>query len=192
MHDMWRRLHLATLHRLLWALILSLILSACATSSLPEHYALNPRSGKGLVVGSITYAGKYAGYAVLYHQRLDGPEGLFESGRAQVLLPYFPAGEYEITSWRVGSGGAKVTPTEPFSIWFRVLPGKAVNRKGSMVTAVTADYRDMQDRDVAALRHKYPQLSSAPVDRGMDVGPDIRKLGGQYQTSIKIAVPIIY
>lgn len=195
------------------------LLGACATPNIGKDYVLDEKSGKGVVVGSITYAGGYSGYRVSYRQMPNGPRGFFETGKGVVLIPYFPKGdfedqelkgnlfvaelppgEYEMFTWTISSGPATVTASVPFSVSFRVEPGKAVYLGnfeftqtasfGLTVTGAALTYRESAERDMAVFRRKYPRLSEVPVSSSIERGAIYYQLGGEYRTTIVIPINI--
>jgi len=207
------------MYRLTLIFLSVFFVSSCATKNVSKDFSLSPQTDKGLVVGSITYSGSYSGYSVTYHQAPNGISGRFQSGQTNVIVPYFPAGEfeamgikgnliaaelpagdYEINSWNVGSGAAAVRPTLPFSIKFHVTPGKAVyvgnfhftqlSSMGLTITGAKVDYRDMRTRDIEVLSSNYPSLSTVPIESSIDAGKEVAELGGKYHTTITITVPV--
>jgi hypothetical protein len=208
------------MYRISTVLFFLFALSACATSNVSKNYVIKTDSNTGIVTGSITYDGSYSGYAVIYRKVPSGKTGHFQSGESQVIIPYFPAGEfkpmgikgnliaaelpagdYEINSWSVGSGPAAVTPTTPFTISFRVIPGKAtyignfhftqLSSAGLTVTGAKVDYRNMQERDSSVLAKNYKNLASVPTVSALEKDTNINKLGGNYSTKITLFIPII-
>jgi hypothetical protein len=130
--------------------VMAVGLAACATRNIANDYALSDGANKGVVVGSITYSGAYAGYEVHYRKVDDAAvRGFFHYGmnkylamprtgksdiaepgnpgvRGDLFAAELPAGEYEISSWEVSQGTtATSTPTQPVSIRFTVKPGEA-------------------------------------------------------------------
>ena len=197
-----------------------LFLSSCATTNVSKDFKLEQGSNKGLVVGSITYQGSYSGYSVLYRQIPSGTSGRFQSGQSNVIIPYFPAGEfeslgikgnliaaelpegdYEINSWSVGSGPASVKPTIPFSIKFHISAGKAVYlgnfhftqlaSMGLTITGAKVDFREERKRDIRALSKNYVSLTDVPIESAIDIGEEINELGGKYHTTIILTAPTI-
>ena len=199
------------------ALLLSVLLAACATPSVPPSFRLDSSKSDGVVSGSLSYDGRYSGYRVLYRRFPDGKPERFEIGESMVLIPTvpqwdfkeanlsgnvfaasLPAGEYEVFAWSVGSGYSRVNPTAPFSIRFRVEPGKMVylgsfhfqqtSSMGLAVTGVSVSYLDRIERDLAMIKKKYPGLGDAPVAYAIGVGTNEQQLGGR--SSNTITVPI--
>ncbi|WP_369960036.1 hypothetical protein [Pseudomonas benzenivorans] len=195
-----------------------LLLCGCATSNVSKDYALKEDGDVGLVIGSITYDGAYSGYAVSYHRVPSGGAGYFQSGLSNVVIPYFPVGEFEsmglsgnlvatelpagdyvIDAWSVGSGAAAVRPTKPFSISFRVAPGKAtyignfhftqLSNMGLTVTGAKVDYSDKLERDSAVLKAHYSNLSSVSIASAVKPELYVTGLGGNYRTTINILIP---
>ncbi|HEY6382939.1 MAG TPA: hypothetical protein VIY07_14175 [Pseudolabrys sp.] len=180
---------------------------------------MNAAGNAGVVTGSITYAGSFSGYSVLYRALTGADAGRIQTGQGALLIPYIPkgdvsllgtrgelfavelpAGEYEFYSWSVGSGFADVRPTSPFSVTFIVIPGKVMYvgnfhfrqtaSMGLTVTGVQVDYVDRAERDLPLLSKKYPTLAAAGIDVGLERGAAYEQLGGPHATTITIPVPI--
>ena len=108
--------------------LLSIALSGCTTvSNIPKDYSLNEASGKGVLLTSISYQGRFAEYSVSYRKLGSKdwqtisigsstaiPSGLLEWDikqpglRGDVFAIDLPSGEYEFTSWNVSSGQAYI------------------------------------------------------------------------------------
>ena len=202
--------------RSLLAISLVALLGACATPNIGDEYVLDERSGNGVVVGSITYIGSHASYAVSYRRLPDGSPESFRAGTSASPIPMIPksdfderhfrgslvvaelkAGEYEVTRWFV-SGPAIVSPTVPFRITFRVEPGKAVYLGnfefrqtagfGLTVTGAEVTYQDSSQRDLFVLQRKYPKIAQVPVSSAIPKGTIVQKLGGQYRSEMTIPI----
>ncbi len=122
-------------------------LAACGTPNVGTDYVLSDAGNKGVVVGSITYSGSYAGYEVHYRKVGDtavrgffhygmskymamprmGKSDIAEPGvRGDLFAAELPEGEYEVHGWQVSQGTtATSTQTQSFSIRFTVKPGEA-------------------------------------------------------------------
>jgi len=204
--------------KIMIGLIGMLLATACATKSVKSDYVPASESGKGVVSGSITYDGHYAGYRVWYRQIPEGESGFFEWGKGKILIPYFPSGDfedqdvkgaifaaelpagtYELYRWSVECGAARITPTQPFSVRFTVEPGRAVYtgnfhfvetaNLGLTVTAVDVTYSDAHERDLNKLKSKYPGFGRTPVAYAVAPGTSIEKIGGS--TNTMITLPIV-
>lgn len=161
------------------ALAFLLLLSACATSGVDEDF-VTPTAKEGLVWGSVTYKGSPATYRVHYRRADRKVEGTFdyqntrsrdfssrESSGAVFAVP-LAAGEYELYQWSVGSGPTIVSSAEPFSIRFKVEPGKSVyigsfhfvQTAKLAATDATVSYKDAFARDARVLRRKFPQAAA--------------------------------
>lgn len=196
-------------------------LSSCATSNIGSAYRLSPSGETGIVSGSLTRDGAYSEYSVFYRQIPGGESGHLGIGQANVIIPYFPkgdfndrhtkgelfavelpAGVYEFYRWHVGSGMTSIEPTDPFSIRFRVVPGRATYignfhftqtaHLGLTVTGVKVSYLDMSARDVPLLAIKFPALSEHPVTTEISSGAEVEHVGGSSaaQTTIPMFIPI--
>lgn len=192
--------------------VLILILSACAgpTASVKESYFLDSKSNNGLLVGSIKYRGLLSGYKVYFKGIKNNQSGYFEAGKGILLIPILPKsdfrningklqvtelppGEYEISHWGVASGYAHLKPTQPFSIKFKIEPGKATyigsfvftvtKKMGLTVTGVSVDFQEMYSEDVEVLRQKYPNLAETDIYLGLESGFHENDIGGRSSTS---------
>lgn len=199
------------------ALTFVVLLAACATPNVEQDFRLNPASNEGVVAGSVTYSGRYSGYSVRYRHLPSGTSGKFETGQGVALIPYvpkgdfndatlrgnvfaaaLPAGDYEIFRWSVGSGAANVGPTVPFSIRFRVEPGKMVylgnfhftqtSSMGLTVTGATVTYRESIDRDLPIMKAKFPAFADVPIGYSIPRGTSQENVGGQFTTTITVPV----
>lgn len=196
-----------------------LFFSGCAIQSVDPSYVLDPDSDVGAIIGSISYAGRYSGYAVHFRNIETGKKGRLQIGESQALLPMapksdfddpgmigklfaveLPVGRYEMTHWTVGSGAVTVSSTSPFSIGFEVDPGKAVYigsfqfmqtaGLGLAVTGASLSYKDTASRDLAILRQKFPNLANAPLTSVIESGTDISGVGGESQSSVMVPLLI--
>jgi len=171
---------------LLFAAAAALILAACATSNVDPNYALAPASGKGVVIGSLTFAGELADYRLLYRKTGGGEEGYFQlkstdpTLNAGLIAAELPAGDYEFYLWLIYPPGeaTEISPDSRFSIPFHVAPGKAayfgscafsMGRRGTYYfgyrfrVSVVCD--DRLERDLSELEAHYPYL--APMAAGL-------------------------
>lgn len=198
--------------------LLTIVLSGCATTSVPTNYTPLESSGKGIVVTSITYSGMYSGYSVMYASSDGKTKGEFTVGKGVVLIPYFPdmdfeekgmkgdvvvaelpAGQYEINSWQVSSGHAIIRPVSPVQVRFTVEPGKKLylgsfhfeqtRSMGFAVTGVKVGFADQESRDMNVVAKKYPNVASSPRGGTVPQRVAIDSLGGDGST--KISVPFI-
>jgi hypothetical protein len=195
----------------------ALLVAACATPNVSQDYRLNPSSNDGVVMGSVTYSGRYSGYSVEFRQVPTGQTGRFQTGESVALIPQVPkgdfgsaaprgtvfaaalaAGDYEIYEWKVGSGYANVRSTAPFSIRFKVEPGKLVylgnfhftqtSGMGLMVTGAMLSYAEKHERDIAAFKAKFPALAEFPIAYAVAPGTNEEWLGGRSSTTITVPV----
>ena len=201
--------------------LFTFVIQGCATPNIDRGYVLNSTAESGVVSGSITYQGGYSGYRVYYRSlKQDGESGFFQWGKSNVLIPYFPkgdfeslgikgalfaaelsAGDYEIYQWSVGSGPAIVKPIEDFSIRFTVEPAKAVylgnfnfvqtDSMGLTITGAEVSYADMSIRDLSVLQQKYPNFSKVPVKYAVPPSTNINRLGGNTKTKFYLMIPVV-
>lgn len=193
--------------RALLAGLLACMLSACATptASVSKSYSLESNSKNGVLVGSVKYRGPLSGYQVYYRGLDNNKSGYFEAGKGIMLVPIpprsdfsnikgklqvaeLPPGEYEISRWSVTSGYAHLSQTQPFSIRFKIEPGKATyigsfvfsvtDTMGLTVTGVRVDFQEMYSDDIAVLNIKYPNLNKTEVFMGLESNLVKKDVGG--------------
>lgn len=191
--------------------LFAVFLASCVspTASVKKSYALDKTSEKGLLVGSVKYSGLLSGYKVYFRGLGNNESGYFEAGKGMMLIPVLPAsdfesikgklqvvelpeGEYEISRWGVTSGYANLSQTQPFSIKFKIEPGKATyigsflfsvtNTMGLTVTGVRVNFEDRYSEDIAALNGKYPNLNETKVYMGLEPNTNKQDLGGSSST----------
>jgi len=196
------------------------LLGGCAVSDIDgDPQAVQP-TNRGLLVGSISYEGRYSGYSVHYRgangeeQRIQiGQGGMIPlsttqsnftdkraTGRA-FAVPLAP-GDYEFYQWTVQSGAWRLASTAPFSVRFTVKPGEAVyignfaflqtDGRGLSVTGARLDYRENAARDLPLLRKMFPILAEAQLTMTVPNGTDIVGLGGASQSTFTIPLPVPY
>lgn len=204
-------LHLKQLGVALSWVSIVLVLAACATPSVPSDFKLNADSEKGLLIGSITYQGRYSAYQVLYRSDDGKTVGHVQTGEGVVLIPYFPKGdfgvigqkgdlfaielppgEYTFNSWRISSGNATVTPVNDFDIGFEIRPGSALymgnfnfrqtHGLGLTVTGAVVTYSDQFDRDMDLFKKKYENLEVENIYKGLEDNFAAEMLGGSDRT----------
>ncbi|EJL87532.1 hypothetical protein PMI16_02876 [Herbaspirillum sp. CF444] len=128
--------------------LLVLLLAGCAAKSVQRDYALDEKSGKGIVIVSVSHdqRGSRALNAIFYVDFKPGiimPEHMmlktlgesfpgipkaseFKDNYGQVLALELPAGMHQINSWRASrSGGFQISPRDmPPPLEFEVVAGK--------------------------------------------------------------------
>lgn len=178
----------------------TLLVSACAgVSNVDKDFTLSNESEKGLLVGSVTYAGKYSGHRVLF-KPVDEDRNLWvQTGKGTVLVPYFPDGDiaepgrkgdvfvtelppgrYEFFSWAIHSGYATVRPQYSMAIPFEIKAGEALyvgnfhfrqtSWRGWTVTGARLEYGDFLARDLDIMRRKYPRIDPTRIFAGIEKG----------------------
>ena len=192
------------------SILLTLCITGCATTNVAQNYSLNEGSPNGLLIGSIKYIGALSGYRVHYRSIESEVSGYFEAGKGAMLIPIppksdfpnikgklqvseLPPGEYEISRWSVSSGPAYLNQTTPFSIKFKIEPGKATyigsfvftvtNKIGLTVTGVNVNFEDRYGDDIKILKQKYPNLDDIPIYRGLKEGLVKKDIGGSSSAS---------
>jgi hypothetical protein len=202
---------------MLFVVLLTIVLSGCATTGVPTDYMPSESSGKGVVVTSITYSGMYSGYSVRYASRDGKTTGKFMVGQGVMLIPYFPdmdieekgmkgnvvaaelpAGQYEINGWQVSSGYTTIQPTSPVQIHFTVEPGKRLylgnfhfeqtQSMGLTVTGVKVGFSDQEGRDMNVVAKKYPNVAISQRGGTVPKRVAIESLGGV--GGAKTSIPI--
>ncbi|BAV34186.1 hypothetical protein SCL_1895 [Sulfuricaulis limicola] len=191
-----------------------LILVGCATSDVSKDFSLSPDSKSGLLIGSVKYLGPVSGYRVYFKGLNNNEKGYFEAGSSNAVSLFstrydFPdvggklqvteliPGNYEIYGWAVQSGVAHLSQTTPFSIKFKIEPGKATyigsfiftvtNKLAATVTATKVDFADAFDEDIKVLHRLYPKLAMADIYRGVDLGLRKEDIGGASSVYFNLA-----
>lgn len=134
--------------RWLFLVLISAVLSGCATPNIQPGHVLDQNSGKGVAAGTITYQGGYAAYRLHIEEKSGGERYQVQHGESQTMnLAYafkgeppdsdlqqrgsafaveLPAGAYIIRSWQISQGAGNVWSTKPTAIEFTVAAGQAV------------------------------------------------------------------
>jgi hypothetical protein len=198
--------------------VMGWVVAGCATPDVPKNFSLSPDSKTGLLIGSVKYRGPVAGYRV-YFKGVSGEEkGYFETGSNDIVSFLhsrydFPdvggklqvteliPGEYEINRWSVEGGATHLNQTRPFSIKFKIEPGKATYIGSFMftatrslvnvVTGVKVDFADAFDEDVKVLRRLYPNLAMTDVYRGVEPGLKKEDIGGASSMYVDMAAILL-
>lgn len=127
------------------------------------------------------------------------PTNDFDNIKGKLHVIELPPGEYEIANWGVTSGFANLNQTRPFSVKFKIQPGKATyigsfiftvtDSMGLTVTGVRVDYEDRFDEDLLVLREKYPYLIDSDIFMGLEQGLVKKDIGGS--SSVVLDTPPI-
>ncbi|WGO99128.1 hypothetical protein QFX18_03515 [Saccharophagus degradans] len=205
--------------KIIMCLILMFVVTGCATvnRAVDTNYSLSSKGGTGLLIASVKYRGPVSGYKVYYKSVDENTNGSLEAGAGVMLIPILPksdfstvngklevqelpAGEYEINSWRVVGGYVNVVPATPFSIKFKIEPGKATYigsfifdvkyTMGLSVIGVKLTHKDSYLEDTNVLFVKYPNLNESNINMGLEVNSITENLGAGNSTSIDIP-PVI-
>lgn len=191
-------------------------LTGCATPNVPATYSPDTKSNKGIVVASITYKGVYSSYRIFYREVNGKTEGLLEFGAGlspipiraksdfgkaatgKLIVAELPAGEYEVYNWAVFNGNVRVTAANQFSIRFKVEPGKAVylgnfafqttRSFGLSISGADLSLKGEQERDLAVLKEKFPNMANTPVVFSMPTDTSLEHIGDGDQQSIFIPI----
>jgi hypothetical protein len=194
--------------------VISWVLASCATKDVSNDFSLSPDSKTGLLIGSLKYNGFVSGYRVFFKGLNNDEKGYFEAGSSDLVsfittrydfpdlggklqVTELTPGEYEINSWGVKSGVAYVSQTQPFSIKFKIEPGKATyigsfmftgtKSLGNTVTGVKVDFADAFDEDVKVLRRLYPNIAMTDIYKGVEPGLKKENIGGASSVYIDLA-----
>lgn len=165
------------------------LLAGCASRTLPEHYTLDPKGDKGLVVVSLSYAGTMGLYN-LYVRSVDGSvrerfvvgqpsyvpisqkfdflEGAF---RGDVYSTELPVGAYTVERWNVDTYSSHVGANT--QIPFTVEPGKvtylgrfefvATETNGVVIYGARASVKDRSEQDLAIVASRTPSIKNEPI-----------------------------
>lgn len=116
----------------------------------------------------------------------------FQGVNGKLQVTELPSGKYEISRWGVTSGYVHLSQTQPFSIKFKIEPGKATyigsfifsvtKTLGLTVTGVKVDFQDKYAEDVAVLRKKYPNLERTDIYMGLESNLLKNDIGGESST----------
>jgi hypothetical protein len=200
--------------KILLVAVLSCILAGCATKDVSKDFSLSPDSKSGLLIGSVKYHGRVAGFRVYFKGLNNEEKGYFEAGSNDVVAFFsmhydFPdiggklqvteliPGEYEINRWSVQNGVAHLSQTQPFSIKFKIEPGKATyigsfiftvtDTTLATVTGIKVDFADALDEDVEVLHRMYPKLAMTDIYRGVEPGLKKENIGGVSSLYVDLA-----
>lgn len=201
--------------------LLSLVLTGCAsTKTIKYDYALNQKSGNGVLISSVSYKGSYSGYSVYYHGMDNQIRGEIQFGEGVALIPIppkgdfshlnrkgevfaveLPAGNYKVWRWGVHSGYAHIKPANPISIEFKVESGKATylgnfdfiqtDSLGLTVTGVQVNYSDQSQIDLDIASKKHPNIKASSIVKGIEDNAKYQGIGGSDQTNWDIPVVIM-
>jgi hypothetical protein len=202
--------------RLAVTLALALVASGCATKNINSSYTIGAKPAEGIVAGSISYHGSFSGYSVDYTNVSTGKSGWIQIGQGAVLIPILPksdfdeedttgqvfaislpAGNYVASRWNVSSGQAHFGSRTPFSINFKVEPGKMVYLGSfqftetshflGVVTGARLAYKDEANRDLPMLHKRFPVLAGVPISSAVSPGTVQQNVGSS--ASVDITVP---
>lgn len=165
------------MHKALRSLCAALLLAsaaACVTFNIPAEYGLNPASGKGLAVFSLTANDQPGNFTISYRSAGGETKGTvnlqtlrdpldWRDPRGRLVVIELPAGSYEFYDW----AGLRGRSTEQFSIPFSIEPGKATYLGNVHFHVVSGLYGvrvgDRSSRDLPALFARYPNLQRDAV-----------------------------
>jgi hypothetical protein len=156
-----------------------LLLAGCETPNVETSYMLSSAGDKGVAVGSIASSGLLAEYQLLYRKRGGGGQRYFKlqsndsTLNAALIVAELPADDYEIFKWVMTwpdvSGHTDILPVAPFSIPFRVEPGRAlyfgscefaprIGRRFGNIVGADVYCSNKSQRDFMEFASRYPAL----------------------------------
>jgi hypothetical protein len=162
------------------SLALLSVTAACAKFNVPASYSMSSASGNGLAVFSYTTDDRVNNFYLQYHAVGGGkPRGDitlwtvqnpldWQDPRGRLVVIELPAGSYEL--YNIITVGARVTPTEPFSVPFTIEPGRVLylgNANviiGNSLSGFTLRVTDRSEQDLRLFFERYPRLSRNDVD----------------------------
>lgn len=201
---------------LLAAFVVGLV--GCAAPNINDKHDVRGARTTGVVSGSITYNGPYGAYELELVSQASGEAFRVQHGSSQAPLfalkgekvhpglrrlgsPFavaLPVGSYEIRSWRVSSGAANVSSTEPPGVAFRVEAGQAIylgnfdfvqtGRVVRLISAAKVTMSDQSERDLPVIRSSFPALGEVPITQTLNPEAHIDNLGGA--SAARITIPI--
>ena len=205
------------MNKLAVTLALAFLASGCATKNIDSSYSVGAKPAEGVVAGSISYHGSFSGYSVDYTNVSTGKSGWIQIGQGASLIPIpprsdfdeeedttgkvfaisLPAGNYVASRWNVSSGGVHFGSRTPFSINFKVEPGKMVylgsfqftetSHIFGSVTGARLAYKDEVKRDLPMLKKKFPGIADVPISYAVQPGTYLQDVGGS--SSVDITLP---
>lgn len=211
-----RYLHVRATKKILAAVAVVLV-TGCATSSIPKTATFDSQSDHGLVLGSISHSGDRPSYKVFYSGVDNNTQGQIQSGsrglflrnwpggdldtvglRGDLFAIKLPAGDYQFYSWNVSNRDRHTYPADDFSLKFSVQPGIA-NYLGNFhfgtessdeLTSAEVDvtYSDEFARDMALLQRKYEKVDFQGTKRAIEEGLEVESLGGAVATELAMSV----
>lgn len=143
-------------------LLLSFGLLGCAVSSVPTDEHLAPDENSGVMLVSVAYSGRYAGYSLFFRKVGEEDEQRISIGasllppmvedwdierrevngeraiRGRIFAIRLPPGEYEFIHWSVSGGPVSTSSSEPFSVRVPIKAGQTtyVGRFRFLATSV--------------------------------------------------------
>jgi len=213
-----------SLVRSLVVLLILGTLNGCANPNVPQDYKLSSQQPVGLAVGSITFTGGMSLFRVLLQAKTTQKTYFAEVGQSQTVnvfkafqppevnellgLPgglfaiQLPAGQYQLTGWRVSQGMASFTPSRREAIDFQIEAGKATylgnlhfietSKAFLATTGIEVTLQDKRARDLPALEKQFPTIASNPVAIALAEGTKYEHFGsaGQRRIDVPLFVPM--
>jgi hypothetical protein len=197
------------------------MLQACTTTkTIKNDYILNAETGNGVLATSISYQGSYSGYSIFYKNMETGTRGKVQFGEGVALIPIppkgdfshinrkgevfaieLPEGTYRVWNWGVSSGYASISPMNPISVEFKIIPGKITylgnfdfvqtDSMGLTVTGVEVNYSDQSKIDLDILLRKQPRIKVEDITFGIERNADYKDLGGGGRTNWDIPIVVM-
>jgi len=204
--------------RTLLLALFSITIAGCSTN-IPTDYRIPASPTIGLAVGSITYTGALGARQVFLRNAETGQSYRLAVGVSSTLNPFsrpdvdpdigkvgglfaieLPPGSYKIDTWRIVQGSMSLSPSTPIEIPFSVVAGESVYL-GNFHFEQTARFflgtgsvdvtlAGNAERDLPALKRRFPVLAAVPVSTAIDDSVKLQKLGGYSQRHMEFATPI--
>jgi len=192
---------------ILATLVLLLVVSGCATTTKYPKMFDYKNSQNGIMYGTVTYEGEYAGYRVYYKGEGETNKGWVQTGErvswtfpkgflhrygieGDVFAVELAPGKYTFYFWWVGMGLYLSGATSIFDIEIEVLPQTLsyfgnfnfIQTTSSRWTEPFFDvnYSDFFDRDTKYLLQKYSNFEGIAISKQIQDGYLIENLGENY------------
>jgi len=192
---------------ILATLVLLLVVSGCATTTKYPKMFDYKNSQNGIMYGTVTYEGEYAGYRVYYKGEGETNKGWVQTGEkiswtfpesflhrygieGDVFAVELAPGKYTFYWWWVGSGLPEIGATSKFDIQIEVLPQTLsyvgnfnfvqTMSQGLTVTGADVNYSDFFDRDTKYLLQKYSNFEGIAISKQIQDGYLVKNLGENY------------
>jgi hypothetical protein len=192
---------------ILATLMLLLVISGCATTTKYPKTFDYKNSQNGIMYGTVTYEGEYAGHRVFYKGEGENNKGWVQAGEptswtfpesflhrygieGDVFAVELAPGKYTFYYWGFSMGLYGSAATSIFDIEIEVLP-QTLSYFGNFnfiqtqpnrwtEPLVDVNYSDFFDRDTKYLLQKYSNFEGIPVSKQIQDGYLVKNLGENY------------